>query len=232
MAISGRVVDLSQPLGPDAVLWPGSAPLAAVPVSSIVTDGSYARRIDTPEHAATHLDAPAHFVADGVTTDRIPAERLVVEGTVLDVADRCAADPDFRLEAGDLTALEQRDGEIPEGAAVLLRTGWEEHLADPARYLGGEEEGSLHFPGFGESAARVLIDRGVVGLGIDTVSVDAGSATTFPVHHTTLPAGLWHLEGLVNLEQLPPRGFTLFVGALALEDGSGAPARVLAVLQD
>lgn len=232
MAIAGRVVDLSQSLGPGAVLWPRTAPLAATQVSAIEAEGSYARRIDTPEHAATHLDAPAHFVSDGVTTDRIPAERLVVEGAVLDVADRCAADPDFRLEANDLSALERRDGEIPEGAAVLLRTGWEEHLADPARYLGGEEEGNLHFPGFGESAARVLIDRGVVGLGIDTVSVDAGSAKTFPVHHATLPAGLWHLEGLVNLDRLPPRGFTVFVGALALEDGSGTPARVLALLRD
>ena len=231
MTIAGRVVDLSQRLGPGAVLWPGTEPFAATPISAIASDGSYARRIDTPEHAATHLDAPAHFVADGMTTDGIPADRLVVEGAVLDVADRCAADPDFRLEAGDLAELERQDGEIPEGAAVLLRTGWEERLSDPARYLGGEEAANLHFPGFGESSARTLIDRGVVGIGIDTVSVDAGTATDFPVHRATLPAGLWHLEGLVNLERLPPRGFTLFVGALALEDGSGTPARVLALLQ-
>ena len=62
--------------------------------------------------------------------------------------------------------------------------------------------------------------------------MDAGNATTFPVHNTTLPAGLWHLEGLVNLAGLPPRGFTLFVGALALADGSGTPARVLALVED
>ena len=99
MAIAGRVVDLSQPLGRSAVHWPGTEPLAATTVSSIDADGAYARRIDTPEHAATHLDAPAHFVPDGVTTDAIQAERLVVDGALLDVADRCAQDSDFALGA-------------------------------------------------------------------------------------------------------------------------------------
>jgi kynurenine formamidase len=230
--LPGRVVDLSQPLGPGAILWPGSEAVATRPVSTIEGDGAYARRIETPEHAATHLDAPAHFVADGLTTDRIPADQLVVDGALLDVAERCAADPDYVLEAGDLEELERRDGEIAEGSAVLLRTGWEARLDDPGRYLGGVAEEDLHFPGFAESAARLLVERGVAEIGSDTVSVDAGNATEFPVHHTTLPAGLWHLEGLVNLARLPARGFTLFVGALALVDGSGGPARVLAVLPD
>jgi kynurenine formamidase len=230
--LSGRVVDLTQPLGPGAVLWPGSEPIAVQTVSSIEADGAFARRIDTPEHAGTHLDAPAHFVADGMTTDRIPPERLVVEGALLDVAERCAENPGFILEATDLEELERRDGEIAEGSAVLLRTGWEAHLGDPGRYLGGSAEEDLHFPGFAESAARLLIDRGAIGIGTDTVSVDAGNATEFPVHQTTLPTGLWHLEGLVNLAELPPRGFTLFVGALPLVGGSGTPARVLALVQD
>ncbi len=158
MPLSGRVVDLSQPLGPGAVLWPGSEPVAVQPVSSLEADGAYARRIDTPEHAATHLDAPAHFVADGMTTDRIPAERLVVEGALLDIAERCASAPDFVLEAADLEELERRDGEIAEGSTVLLRTGWEAHLADPGSYLGGSDEEDLHFPGFGESPPGAVVE--------------------------------------------------------------------------
>jgi kynurenine formamidase len=46
----------------------------------------------------------------------------------------------------------------------------------------------------------------------------------------TLPAGVWHIEGLVNLGALPATGALLFVGALALRRGSGTPARVLALL--
>jgi kynurenine formamidase len=228
--MSARVVDLTQPLGPATVLWPGSTPVRTEVVASISADGSFARDLHTPEHAGTHLDAPAHFVADGARVDEIPAEHLVVSCAVLDGSDQGRADPDYTLEAKAIEALERRDGAIEPGSAVLVRTGWEEHYADRERYLGGETEEELRFPALGASGAELLIERRVVGIGVDTVSVDAGAAGHFPVHNRTLPAGLWHLEGLVNLAALPPRGATLFVGVLRLVDGSGAPARVLALV--
>lgn len=223
-----RVVDLTQPLGPDTVLWPGSESVGLEPVTEIETDGSFAQLLRAPEHSGTHLDAPAHFVASGATVDRIPAEALVVPCAVLDVRERATSDPDFALGREDLARLEERDGPIDRGSAVLLATGWDAYRDDPARYLGGADPGSLSFPGFGAAAAQSLVERGVVGIGTDTMSVDRGSDTKFPVHYTTLSAGLWHLEGLVGLGELPPRGATLFIGALPLEGGSGAPARVLA----
>ena len=90
---------------------------------------------------------------------------------------------------------------------------------------GGEP---LAFPGFGPGAAALLVERGAAGLGIDTLGVDAGAATDFPVHQIALPAGLWHLEGLIGLDAVPPTGATLVVGALRLPNASGTPARVLA----
>ena len=228
--MAGAVVDLSQPLCERTVLWPGSRPFLAETVSGIERDGAYARVIRTPEHAGTHLDAPAHFAFGGRAVDQIPAQRLVAQGVKHDVSDRCADDPDFALCADDLEELESRDGRIPEGSAFLLRTGWEELSGDPDRYLGGSSTDALRFPGFGASAARLLVERGVVGIGIDTLSVDTGRNSSFPVHHVTLPSGLWHLEGLVNLDALPSRGFLVFAGAIALSGGSGAPARVLALL--
>jgi kynurenine formamidase len=88
----------------------------------------------------------------------------------------------------------------------------------------------LDFPGYGRDAAALLVERRVAGLGIDTLSVDAGAAADFPVHHTTLPAGLWHLEGLVGLDAVPDVGATVVAGALKLPGSSGTPARVLALL--
>ncbi len=69
-----------------------------------------------------------------------------------------------------------------------------------------------------------------MGIGVDTPGVDRGCDPSNPVHNTTLPAGLWHLEGLVNLDALPARDALLVVGALKLADGSGTPARVLALV--
>src|SRR5262245_14930632 len=220
------VIDLTQPLGSETVLWPGSKPIATRVVSQIARDGSYARVLETPEHAGTHLDAPSHFAPGGIHTDAIPADRLVAPCAVLDVRAECEADPGFTIEREHVEAAERRDGPIEPGAAVLALTGWERYLDDAKRYADGD------FPGFGAGAAELLIERGVVGLGIDTLGVDPGAADDYPVHHLTLPAGLWHLEGLINLSQVPPRGALLVVGVLPLVEGSGAPARVFALLRD
>ncbi len=188
-------------------------------------DGLYNRALSTPEHAGTHLDAPAHFAPNGARVEAIPAERLIVPCAVVDVSAACAADPDHEVSADELRADEAKHGALPPGGAVLVRTGWDRYVEDHERYVD-----ALAFPGLDASAAALVVERGCVGLGIDTLGVDPGSSTRFPVHHTTLPAGLWHLEGLVNLHALPARGALLFVGALRLVDGSGTPARVIALV--
>lgn len=221
-----QVVDLTQPLGPATALWPGSGPFATRTTGAIERDGHYAREISTPEHAGTHLDAPGHFAAGGALVHEIPAERLVVPCAVIDASAECEEDPDYTLGSARVERDEAAHGPLPEGGALLLRTGWDRHVDDPARYVD-----SMSFPGFGTDAAQLALDRGCVGLGIDTLSIDPGREADVPVHHLTLPAGIWQLEGLVNLGALPPRGATLFVGALNLVDGSGTPARVLALVE-
>jgi kynurenine formamidase len=222
-----RLVDLTQPLGPATVLWPGSAPFEAVIECDYDTYDSYSRELRLPEHSGTHIDAPAHFAHDGLTTDQIPIDALVRPAVKLDVRDRVGDNPRYELDAAAVEALEAADGRIPPGSVVLVHTGWDARHADPAAYAGDD---GLAFPGLARGAARLLVDRRVAGIGIDTLGVDPGHAEGFPVHRITLPAGLWHLEGLVNLERLPARGAWIVVAALPVVAGSGAPARVLAVL--
>ena len=194
-----QVVNLTQPLGPDTVLWPGSNPFAATPTGTIERDGHYARDIALPEHSGTHFDAPAHFAPDGARAADIPAQRLVVPCAVIDVSAECADDPDYTLGTARVERGESEHGRLPEGGALLLRAGWDRHAGDPERYVG-----SMRFPGFGTDVAELALERGCTGLGTDTLSIDPGREKGVPVHHITLPAGLWHLEGLVNLGALPP----------------------------
>jgi kynurenine formamidase len=225
-----RVVDLTQPLDEATVLWPGSPRVRTRTLSTVEGEGHFTRLLTTPEHAGTHLDAPSHFAGGGANVDAIPADRLVVPCAVLDVAEECVPNPDFALERERIEELEHSDGPIERGSAILIATGWEAFRAEPFRYLGGTTVEDVRFPGLAPGGAELLIERGVVGVGVDTLSVDPGRAREYPVHRVTLPAGLWHLEGLVNLGELPARGATLFVGALKLAGGSGAPARVLALV--
>jgi kynurenine formamidase len=223
-----RLVDLSQPLGPETVLWPGTAPLRATVVTTHEGDGAYSRSLEVAEHSGTHLDAPGHFAEGGATVDVLELGRLVRPAAVLDVRSRCGDDPDYAVSLSDVEADEDAHGPIAAGAAVLVCTGWDRHLPRRERYAG--PDGRPRFPGVGPDAARLIVARGAAGLGIDTLGVDAGSADGFPTHRITQPAGLWHLEALVRLNLLPPRGAWLVAAPPPLVDGSGVPVRAFAVL--
>jgi kynurenine formamidase len=229
---SSRVIDLTQPLGPATVMWPGSSPPSFTIVDDYPEAGCFSRLASIHEHTGTHLDAPAHFVEGAETVDQIPVERLVCPVSVIDIEAQAALDPDYALSVADIEAAETAHGEIPHGAAVLVHSGWAKRVTDPRAYLGNDGSGRLSFPGISPEAALWLIRRReVVGLGIDTPGIDPGKDTEFTVHrHSTLPNGVWQLEGLVNLDRLPARGATIFVGVLPFVGGSGAPARVIALL--
>ena len=88
----------------------------------------------------------------------------------------------------------------------------------------------MHFPGFSPEAAKLLISRKVSGIGCDTLSTDYGASEDFAVHHLSLGAGLYYLENLADMSELPETGAFLIVAPIKLEGGSGGPVRVFALL--
>ena len=225
-----RVVDLTQPLGPDTIMWPGaSAP--AVDVLASYSDGYYARMTHIFEHSGTHFDPPAHFHEGTPTTDLIPAEELVRPLAVIDIRDKVGDDPSRSLTVADLDEAIAKDGPIDPGSCVVLNTGWARFEREPKWVA--DADGNTCFPSFGAEAAQKLVDLGVAGLGADVAGIDSGDATTFPIHSgITLPNGVWHLEGLTNLNGLPARGGTIVAAVTKLVGGSGFPCRVLALLPE
>jgi kynurenine formamidase len=227
---AARIVDLTQPLGPATGLWPGSTPFSATTVSEYDPDGSWARDLAVPEHAGTHLDAPAHFVPGGLRIHQLDVATFVRPAVKLDVRPWVNDDETATIGSEVIEELELRDGPIEAGTAVLVHTGWDAYVGDVERYVG--PNGTASFPGLALDGAELLVNRGVVGIGIDTLSTDAGHAQSCPVHHCVLPAGLWQLEGMVNLEQVPARGAWVVVAPLRLVDGSGTPARAYALVTE
>lgn len=227
---SAKVVDLTIPLGSNVIMWPGTTAPEAEVMGTVEHDGFFARRVSFFEHSGTHFDAPCHFVAGKKTVDQIPASELVRPAVVIDISARIGLDADATLTLDEVIAFEASHGQIPTGCVVLLRTGWEEFNTDSLKYAG--EPGNLRFPGYGLEAADFLVNsREIVGLGIDTLGIDTGAASHFPVHsQISHPKGVWHLENLQNLKQLPPTGAWIVVGVLPLVGGSGSPARVIALV--
>lgn len=225
-----KVVDLTIPLGVDVIMWPGAPSPEMETLVTVKHDGYFARRVSFFEHTGTHFDAPCHFIEGKATTDKIPASDLVCPAVVIDISTSIGSDADAVLTLDHIKAWEKINGQVPTKSAILLRTGWEEFNSDRLKYAG--PEGDLHFPGYGVEAAKYLVDqRGAIGLGIDTLGIDPGNKSDFPVHsQVSHPKGLWHLENLQNLKSLPPLGAWIIVGVLPLIGGSGSPARVIALL--
>jgi kynurenine formamidase len=63
------------------------------------------------------------------------------------------------------------------------------------------------------------------------MSVDIGATATYPVHVFTSQRGIYHLENVANLAQVPPAGAIVVVAPIKLEKGSGGPARLLALVK-
>ena len=165
--------------------------------------------------------------------DTIPAHRFVGPAAVIDVTADVERNQDFLLMPDHVAAWEARHGRIPPASWVLLRTGWS-YRRDPKEFLNVRQDGP-HTPGFHKSTSEFLAkERGVLGVGVETVGTDAGQAGTFdppfPNHTIMHGAGKFGLTSLCNLDRLPPTGAVVIAAPLRIVDGSGSPVRVLALV--
>jgi kynurenine formamidase len=226
------VVDMTYALHDKLPAWPGDERTFEAKVNATVEkNGYFTRSFWMLEHYGTHMDAPAHFPPGNIPLDKIPEAHFFGPAVVVDVREEAVKDADYRLKVTRVEKWEAQHGRIARGSIVLLRTGWgTTRWPDQARYRNLDAAGVMHFPGFSVEATRLLIERGAVGLGIDTLSIDYGASKNFEVHRVDLPAGLYNLENLANLDQLPEAGAFLIAAPIKLEGGSGGPARVFAIL--
>jgi len=161
---TAEVVDLTHPFDDKTLYWPNapsSFQLTKLHEGKTPAGFFYAANsFCAPEHGGTHLDAPIHFAEGHPTADQVPVRQLIAPAVVIDVSRQASSDPDYRLTVADVQAWEARNGRIPAGAIVLLRTGWSSRWPDRKRYFGDDKPGdtaNLHFPSYGKEAADLLI---------------------------------------------------------------------------
>jgi kynurenine formamidase len=235
-----RVVDLTQPLSERTPVLQLPPPFVNTPGLSRRELSRYDDRgpawawsvLEVGEHVGTHFDAPIHWITgrDGEDVASVAPERLVGPAVVIDRSAEAAEDADDLLTVEHVRAFEAEHGPLPEGGWLLLRTGWDARAGDQEAFL---NEGRT--PGPDAECARWLAqETPIVGIGVETVGTDAGAAhgfePPFPVHAHFLGAGKYGITQLANLAELPPTGAVVVVAPLKLVDGTGSPARVLALV--
>jgi kynurenine formamidase len=235
---NAEVVDLTWAYSEETLFWPTSpSQFELKQLASGMTDGGYfyaSNSFCMPEHGGTHLDAPIHFADGKRTADAIPVRQLIAPAIVIDVSSKASTNSDYRLSASDVHEWESRHGAIEAGTIVLLRTGWGARWPNRKSYFGDDTPGSaenLHFPSYGEDAARLLVlERRAGALGVDTPSIDYGQSRDFIVHRVAAAAEVPGLENVAHLERVPERGAWVVALPMKIEGGSGGPVRIVALL--
>jgi kynurenine formamidase len=226
-----RLVDLSHEFRDDFPAFPGAPLTSRQTAVTIPANGFYGQVWTIWEHICTHMDVPAHFIEGGRTSPEMALEELVAPIVVVDISGRAATEPDTVVTPEDLERFERRHGRIPKGAVVAMYSGWESRAGSVEAYRNTDAGGTMRFPGFGKEAVDWLLERRRIrGIGVDTMSLDHGSSSTFEVHLTVLGADRYGVENLRNLKQIPARGATVILGLIPWREGSGGPCRAFATV--
>ena len=240
-----KIIDLTETLRPEyptielppefKQAWPFKQEL----ISAYDDDGPawYWNNVSFSEHTGTHFDAPIHWITgkdlENNAVDTMPVRDFIAPVCVVDCSAEVARDKGFILTRDFLENWETQHGRIPAGAWLFMRSDWRK-VADPENYTNMREDGA-HSPGPDADAVLWMInERDVLGFGTECIGTDAGQAFTFepqyPCHHYMHGAGKYGLQCMTNLDLLPPTGALIVSAPLKIQNGSGSPLRVFAIV--
>jgi len=238
----GVVLDMTYRFGDDSIYWPTGKSFKSEKVFWGINDAGWwyaSNDYGANEHGGTHADAPVHFSKSGRTIDQIPLDEWIGPSVKIDVTKQCEKNRDYRLTVDDIKDFEKKYGPIPGGAWVVMYTGiGTKYYPDKQQVLGTDKTGKeavnfLSFPGFSVESAEFLVnERKIRGIALDTPSIDYGKSKDFPVHRVICEADRLAVENIANLDKLPSRGAYLYVIPIPIKNGTGAPARVFAILPE
>lgn len=207
-----RTYDITLTISPDLPVWPGDPGVEIERVEKI-EDGSNANvsRVDMGVHTGTHVDAPYHFLQDGITVDQLNLSLLTGRAYVLHL-------PDIDV----ITAAVLEEAQIPPRTRrVLFKT------RNSELWAGGETDFQTNFVGLSEDGAEYLVRRGVKLVGMDYLSI-APFKESRPTHERLLEAGVVVVEGL-NLTDVDQGRYTIYCLPLKIANSDGAPARAILI---
>jgi kynurenine formamidase len=231
---SHRFVDLTHSFAPGIPHWKGAPDERVKTLYTVDKDGFQIQEFCHVGQWGTHVDSPAHFHPGLRTVDQIDPRDMVMPLVVLDAHDKVARNADYVLSLEDVGAWEKRHGRIPKGAFVAMRTDWSKRWPDDAALANRDAKGVDHYPGWSKEVLKLLYEeRGITASGHETTDTDPGFATTkddYSLESYILGTNHYQIELLANLDQVPEAGGIVIVSFPKPGNGSGFPARVIAIV--
>jgi kynurenine formamidase len=231
-----RYIDLTHTITPNMPVWKGFGPATFTPSIDPLTGVPYTYAKDGFEATAytiatdqfgTQLDPPAHWAPEYPGIDELPATYAVRPLVVISVVRQVNRKPNYAIQVSDIRAFEKRNGRIPEGSVVMVRSDWSKRWTDDpekAKALAADPV----FPGVSLSALKFLhLKRHILFHGhepLDTDTTPTLEGEFWLMHH-----GYTQAEGVANLDEVAATGCLINIGYPKFKGGLGGYARYIAI---
>ncbi len=224
--MKGKIIDLTHTIHSDIPGWDGSCGFKMDMVLDYKDCAEpYVFRkheIQTPSGIGTHIDSPSHCAPGGKTVSDLDIDNLVTECIVIKNTESDNENYIFMPES--ILEFEEKNGKIKPNTFVIFYTTWNKYWESPEKYINNHKFPSVH-----ESTAKLLLERDISGIGIDTLSADTGEYG-FPVHKMILGAGKYLVENIANANMLPEKGCEVFILPMKIKDAAESPVRMVATI--
>lgn len=228
-----RFVDLTHSFGVDTPHWKGFGEMKVRTLYTIPKAGFHVEEFCHVGQWGTHVDPPAHFHDGLKSVDQIDPKDMLMPLVVLDVHEKVAKNPDYVLSLDDVRDWEAKHGRIPAHSFVAMRTDWSKRWPNDASMQNKDSKGVAHYPGWSLPVLKLLYeDRHIAASGHETTDTDPGVQTTkddYSLESYVLGTNHYQIEMLANLDQVPEAGGLVMVTFPKPVNGSGFPARVIAI---
>jgi kynurenine formamidase len=228
---NAKYVDLTHAINPSVPVWHGFGPSKFAPTVDPATNQPYTYEKDgfeathydlSTDQLGTQLDPPAHWNPYFPAIDELPATYTIRPLVVIPIQDKAAKDRGYQMTVDDIHAWEQRNGRIPEGSIVFIRSDWSKEWPNPE--LATRKE----FPGVTLAALKFLhLERKILFHGHEALDTD--TTPTLEGEAWLLRNGYTQAEGVANLDKVPEKGALVAIGFPKLQGGTGGYARFIAI---
>ena len=214
--IDVKPIDLTLTISESIPSFPGSPKPQFISWSNLKEDGYNLELLFLSSHTGTHLDAPYHFVKNGLKINQIPLDRLIGKAILIKIKKT----KNNAITKSDIILFERKNGKIPNKSSIFFFTGWQKNLQKKNYFTEN--------PGLDISAAKYIASKKTNLVGIDSPSIDLGNDESFNVHHIFSQNNILIVENLTNLKKISSKKFNFIILPLKLKDATGSPVRAIA----
>jgi len=211
-----KPIDLTLTISKSIPNFPGSPKPQFILWSDIKNDGYNLELLFFSSHTGIHIDAPYHFIKDGLKIHQIPLDRLLGKAILI----KLRKTENKPITKSEIISFEKKNGKISDNSSIFFFTEWQKNL-NQSNYF-------TENPGFALSAAKYLISKKINLVGIDSPSIDLGKDESYSVHHILSKNNILIVENLSNLNKIPSKEFIFTILPLKIKDATGSPVRAIA----